>query len=306
MRRAFYRRLPLIVIALLGVASKAGATDPVVVDASGARFNLYLHEAPADLDPTPFIEWVTGAAGTVSRYYGRFPTTPVRVDFDLFPGGGTVGGSASGENGARIAVTVGQFSSPGELARDWRLVHEMIHLALPTLPRAHHWLVEGLPTYLESISRARDDQLSDDFIWRGFLRGMPNGLPGEHEAGLDGSTRWGRVYWGGALFCLYADIGIRRATRNERSLRDAVRAIVDAGHDLTRTAELDTLLAVADRATGTSVLTDLYRAAGSARWDPDLDALWHALGVRLAGEGVVFDDDAPLASVRRAITIESD
>ncbi len=307
MNRSPVRRLPAVALLTLalGSAAHARADGPIVVDTAGARFELYLHEAPADFDPTPLVDWLTDAANTVSRYYGRFPASPVRVDLDLFPGGGTVGGSASGDEGARIAVTVGGFSSPAELARDWRLVHEMIHLALPRLPRAHHWLVEGLPTYLESISRARHGKLDDDFIWRGFLRGMPHGLPRGTEAGLDGSTRWGRVYWGGALFCLYADIGIRRATNNERSLRDAVRAIVDAGHDLTDKAELEPLLSIADRATGTTVLTELYRVAGLGRWAPDLKALWRALGVELSGDAVVYDDDAPLAAVRRAITMDA-
>jgi hypothetical protein len=35
---------------------------------------------------------------------------------------------------------------------------------------------------------------------------------------------------------------------------------------------------------------------------PDLDALWRELGVQPRGGGVSFDDDAPLAAIRAAIT----
>jgi hypothetical protein len=35
---------------------------------------------------------------------------------------------------------------------------------------------------------------------------------------------------------------------------------------------------------------------------PDLDQLWKELGVERRGETVVFDDSAPLAAIRRAIT----
>ena len=34
---------------------------------------------------------------------------------------------------------------------------------------------------------------------------------------------------------------------------------------------------------------------------PDLAALWKRLGVKLTQEGAEFDDDAPLARIRKAI-----
>jgi hypothetical protein len=35
---------------------------------------------------------------------------------------------------------------------------------------------------------------------------------------------------------------------------------------------------------------------------PDLAQLWQRLGVKLVGDAVEFDDAAPLAAIRRAIT----
>ncbi|NJN46354.1 MAG: hypothetical protein HC808_07635 [Candidatus Competibacteraceae bacterium] len=36
--------------------------------------------------------------------------------------------------------------------------------------------------------------------------------------------------------------------------------------------------------------------------DVDLDDLWHRLGVSITGQHVAFDDTAPLAWLRRALT----
>jgi hypothetical protein len=35
---------------------------------------------------------------------------------------------------------------------------------------------------------------------------------------------------------------------------------------------------------------------------PDLDGLWRDLGLRQQGENLEFDDTAPLAAIRKAIT----
>ena len=58
---------------------------------------------------------------------------------------------------------------------------------------------------------------------------MPKGLPAAGDRGLDYTPTWGRTYWGGALFCLLADIDIRKRTSNRFGLQDALRAIVAAG-----------------------------------------------------------------------------
>jgi len=50
------------------------------------------------------------------------------------------------------------------------------------------------------------------------------------------------------------------------------------------------------------VLEELYAKMGSAPTEVDLGALFRRLGVALRGTAVEFDDRAPLASIRRAIT----
>ena len=47
------------------------------------------------------------------------------------------------------------------------------------------------------------------------MKSMPFGLPKEGDKGLDYTHTWGRTYWGGAIFCLLADIEIRQQTNNK-------------------------------------------------------------------------------------------
>jgi hypothetical protein len=108
----------------------------------------------------------------------------------------------------------------------------MVHLALPSVADKHHWIEEGIATYVEPIARVEAGNLDVETVWLELVEGLPQGLPQSGDAGLDYTHTWGRTYWGGALFCLLADLEIRRATANKFGLRDALRAIVSAGGNI--------------------------------------------------------------------------
>jgi hypothetical protein len=97
-------------------------------------------------------------------------------------------------------------------------------------------------------------------------------------------------------------VTIRERTGNSRSLDDALRGVVSTGANVEAHWSVDELLDVGDRSTGTRVLHDLYRDMALAPGTVDLPALWTRLGVRAEHGRVQFDDRAPLAAVRRAIT----
>ena len=198
-------------------------------------------------------------------------------------------------------MRVGARADRRELARDWVLVHEMTHLAFPSVAREHDWAEEGLATYVEPFARVRAGLLSEQEAWRGLLEGLPNGLPKPGDQGLDRTPTWGRIYWGGALFWLLADIEIRKASQNRLGLEHALRGINAAGGTNAARWALDDALAAGDRATGVSVLRPLHDAMGTAPHPVDLAALGRSLGVELSGGSVRFDDAAPLAHVRKAI-----
>ena len=264
-----------------------------------SELDVRFYGTTQNVDEEKFQNWINESANVVSSFYGKFPVDQAQVDLTLFEGGGLTGGRAYGDHGARVTVTVGIYNEAEDLRKDWRLIHELIHLAFPRVPRENHWIVEGLATYLESVSRCQAGQIDPVFMWRGFQRGMPNGLPQSDEIGLDGSTRWGRIFWGGALFALYADIGIRQQTQNQKSLVDALNGILDAGLDHRDESELLPLLKIADEATGTTVMQQLYTSAGNKNWNPDLDKLWLGLGLDNPDS---FNDSAKLVYIRDAIT----
>jgi predicted metalloprotease with PDZ domain len=178
----------------------------------------------------------------------------------------------------------------------------MVHLAFPSVPERHHWLEEGLATYVESIAQARAGLLTREQVWRDFLVGLPKGQPQSGDRGLDGTPTWGRTYWGGALFYLRADLLIRQRTGNRLGLEHSLRAILAAGGSIDRDWTIDQVLDVGDQAVGLPVLRELYEEMGSRPVMVDLGELWQQLGIKRQGNMVIFDDRAPLASIRDAIT----
>ena len=248
------------------------------------------------------LDWVRRSATAVSTYYGRFPVDAARLLIFPVAGADVPGATTWGYRGAAIRILLGRDADEAALQRDWKMVHEMVHLALPDLDERHAWLSEGLAVYVEPIARVQAGELQARTIWADMVRDMPQGLPGPADGGLDGTRSWARTYWGGAIFCLCADIGIRRRTENRLGLQDAMRAVLAAGGNHEVAWPIRRILAVAARAVGARVLSELYATMGARPIALDLLALWRELGVRAAAGGVTFDEAAPLASIRAALT----
>jgi hypothetical protein len=259
-------------------------------------------------DPTQALrqqllrDWIERSARIVADYYARFPAPLVELRIRAVPGGGVGGGRTTNESGLVIQVSVGREVTPGELAADWVLVHEMVHLALPELGRRHNWLAEGLATYVEGIARAQFGNRDVSDVWAEYRHSMPLGLPHAGEGGMDQTPTWGRTYWGGALYCLQTDIGIREQTGNRVGLQTALRAILQETGGYRAERDIDDVLRIGDAATGTRVLQDLYREIKATAVAPDLELLWSRLGVPNDPKSQAFDDHAPLAAIRIAIT----
>ncbi len=276
--------------------------EQAALEVGGGVIEIRIGPDEPSVPRSTLLTWVETSARAVSAYFGRFPVSRVRLDI-MTGGRGRVGnGMTWGGNSPRIRIAVGRRASEADLANDWVLTHEMVHLALPDLPDGFSWVEEGLATYVEPIARARIGGLSEADVWRQLVDGLPQGLPGSGDAGLDGTRAWGRSYWGGALFWLLADIEIREKTANRRGLEDALRDVLAAGGSIESHWRADQVFAAADRAVGLTVLEDLHARFGKRPERVDLDALWKRLGIARRRETVAFDDDAPSAAVRRAIT----
>jgi hypothetical protein len=246
-------------------------------------------------------DWIHGSAEAVAAYYGRFPTERTLLLVIPNEGAGFGYGKALGNGGASILLPIGERTSREKLNDDWVLVHEMVHLGFPSLDRRYLWIAEGLATYIEPIARARMGKLTAESVWGGLVRGLPNGLPAAGDQGLDNTHTWGRTYWGGALFCLLADLDIRERTQNRKSIDDSLRAVLTEGGTIAVRWEMARVIEVADRATGVAVWHELYTKMADSPYPVDLAKLWKRLGVKLEGDKIVFDDGAPLAAVRRSI-----
>ena len=279
-----------------------GVADGLTLKSGGSTIRVSFSAPPAEPLKQAIQAWITRAATAVSAYYQRYPVSTVSIMVNLHSRWGVSGGHASGWKGAQIEISVGRNTTAAQFDDDWIMTHEMVHLALPSVAEKHHWIEEGLATFFEPVARARVGQLSAEKIWGDMVDGMPNGLPEAGDRGLDKTPTWGRTYWGGAMFCLYADTEIRRRTQNQKGLENAVRAILEKNGNIQTEAELTDLLATGDKATGVPVLTELYNEWSAKPVTLDLNALWKQLGVISTGKTVRFDDSAPLASVRRAIT----
>jgi hypothetical protein len=274
----------------------------IALSVQGANLCVFIDD-PAMLLQRPVLrEWIDRSARIVAGYYGRFPVPLVVLKIDADSGGGVRGGRTTNESGLLIQVSVGRETTAGGLADDWVLVHEMVHLALPELGRRHHWLEEGLATYVEGIARAQYGNRDISDVWAEYRHSMPMGLPRAGEGGMDQTPTWGRTYWGGALYCLQADIAIRQQTGNRLGLQAALRGIVNETGGYRAERDIDDVLRIGDAATGTHVLQDLYREVKATAMTPDLELLWTRLGVPKDPKTAPFDDHAPLAAIRIAIT----
>jgi hypothetical protein len=181
------------------------------------------------------------------------------------------------------------------------MTHEMVHLALTGVEEEHHWIEEGLATYVEPIARVRAGELTASNVWRDMVEGMPKGEPAAGDRGLDHTPTWGRTYWGGAMFCLLADVEIRKKTHNRMGLENALRSIVAAGGTIDTEWGLARVLATGDDAVGVPVLRPLYDRMRANASPVDLAGLWQELGVEERDGAVIFNDEAPLSEVRKAI-----
>jgi hypothetical protein len=287
-----------------------GFNQPIAISrhisAGGTTLQVDLAQGALQISPDAVFAHVDNAARAIATYYGRFPVTGARVLIIPVEGQrGILQGTTWGDMHGWPAFTrmrIGQFTTQGDLDDDWMMTHELVHTTFPSLPDDQHWMEEGLATYIEPIARVQAGELKAASIWHDMLRDMPKGEPRPGDEGLDHTHTWARTYWGGALFCLVADVTIRRETHNRKGLQDALRAIAQAGGTINHDWDLPRALAIGDQATGTHVLTRMYAEWKDKPVQIDLEKLWTELGLRMTNDSVAFDNSAPLASVRSAIT----
>ncbi len=296
------RRRSLLALPLLPWVGRARGEGVVqMLTVAGSRIELQFDDdLPAALHADARA-WVERAAAAVAAWLGRFPVAEVEVLLQAVDGAGVQSGATFAEPAPYVRIRLGRDSRAPQFVDDWILVHELLHLAVPRVNRRHNWLHEGIATYAEGAVRVRAGLSTAARWWGELVRGLPQGQPAAGDAGLDDTPTWGRTYWGGALFCLQADVALRRL-QPQRGLREALQGVLAAGGSYAVAWPATRLLETADAAVGGHVLADLYEQHRAQPVRVDLPALWQSLGVDTTPLLLpALDDSAPLAAVRRAI-----
>jgi hypothetical protein len=304
LRALHMRSIFLFALIWFAFSTMANAQDTAQLQIGGATIDVSVDPVPPPDLRKLILDWIATAARAVTTYYTRFPVQHVSIAVSVGDGKRVNSGRAFGWQNAHISISVGRSMTATDFADDWTITHEMVHLAFPSVAENHHWIEEGLATYVEPIARARAGDLTPEKVWGDMVDAMAQGLPNSGDRGLDFTHTWGRTYWGGALYCLLADVEIRKRTENRLGLENAMRGILKSGGSIEIEWPLARALKVADQAVGVPVLEELYDRMKARPVTPDLPQLWKDLGINRQGETVVFDDSAPLAPVRRAITGE--
>jgi len=291
----------VLLLILAACAPADEMTSTILV--GNSRIDVHVESGPMQLSNQDLMQWARMASDSVSTYYGRFPVPDVALRVIPTDGRGVRGGRTFGaREGGRISIHVGKDTTVNGLNKDWMLTHEMVHLSFPSMADEHHWIEEGIATYVEPIARVRAKHMDAHEMWFELVRDLHQGLPQPGDEGLDNTHTWGRTYWGGALFCFLADIEIHKRTNNRKGLDDALRGILNAGGDIRYDWPIEKALKVGDESTGVAVLLPLYEKMKSQPYEVDLDALWNQLGLERDGDTVQFIDSAPLAKTRETIT----
>jgi hypothetical protein len=131
--------IALVFLLSVCLAATAGEmTSSLLI--GNARIDIMIGRTSLEVPVKDIFRWVKSAAETVTTYYGHFPVPQVLIRITPFEGRGVRDGMTFGDRDVRIIIRVGNDASPSELACDWTMTHEMVHLAFPSVDEKHHWI----------------------------------------------------------------------------------------------------------------------------------------------------------------------
>jgi len=282
---------------------------------AGATLHLAILDGPPPQQQAWIEHWIAAAARNAGTLRGRFPVESVQVIVAPTPRGkGPVPWAYVARGGGpAVHLFINPAHQPGAFERDWSATHEMSHLFLPYAVARDSWLSEGVPTYLQNVLMARGGAIDEREAWKrmilGFQRAAKVG-PGlslvraSERVGIGGLYQ--RVYWGGAALMLEADLRLREQSGGAQSLDTALDAIAQCclGEDRRWTAA--ELMDQLDKASGTTIFSDVMRGHLDDPEFPDFKSLLVRAGVTVSGGEVVLDSAAPWAPLRESLMRRSE
>lgn len=288
-----------------------GPLEEVPIELAGAELRVAVLRAETPADPGAVARWLGEAAQAVTTLYGRFPqanpqviVVPTTAQAQAVPWGQVLRGGAPA-----VLFVIDPRHSAEEFRADWTAVHEFSHLLLPYVSRSEPWISEGFASYYQNILRARAGLIEESEawlkLWSGFQRGMTATNGQSTLAGAASHMRHHnlmRVYWAGAAVALMADVELRLRTGNQQSLDTALDSLNRCCMAPEHRWSGRELFARLDDLTRSDVLTAIYDRESTATRFPDVASIYRALGIRVAGDRVTLNEEAPKSRIRRALT----
>lgn len=282
----------------LSQASAENLRD-LYVEQSGVHVTI--ETSGIDAGDAAVKQYVADGVRAAVTYYRNFPVKNVLIRVEATEddtvGFATATHDDDGSYGL-IEIDIGRHVSRSQLDKSWTLTHELMHLAFPVMPRQRRWLAEGVATYIEPIARIRTGKVRAEQFW-GELYDNSWRADRRRES-LNETSSLSRIYWGGAMYCLVADLRVRRRTHNRVGLEDALRSVAAGGGAASQWSAEKTI-EVMDRSVAGNEFSTLYREMAVDGGGIDLTALWRSLGVSRVAGRLVLDETAPLAALRHAI-----
>lgn len=262
------------------------------------------------------LDWLRRVAKAAVSAYGRLALPDVQVL--VLPVGAqseaVVFGQSTRGQGNALTLFVDPAQSEAAFNHDWVAVHELAHLFHPYLGDRGAWLAEGLATYYQNVLRARASLLTPEQAWEqlddGFTRGRRE-TPGDstlEAASLQMGEHhdFQRIYWSGTAYWLSVDIELRRASKNQLSVDEALRRFDVCCLPSSRRWEPDEFVAKLDALIGSDVFSKRFRQYRTLRNFPDLAKPYLELGIHHKESALDFEKNASASGLRQAIMTTPD
>src|ERR1700757_1043874 len=130
----------LSLLLLHPVAAQENDSNSAEMSVGGAKIDITLPDEQMKLSKQELLHWVNASASTVASYYGQFPVPHLTLRIRSSNGSGIGHGVTYARGGGLILISVGRDADVADTKDDWVLVHEMIHLAFPSMDDDHHWI----------------------------------------------------------------------------------------------------------------------------------------------------------------------
>jgi hypothetical protein len=114
-----------------------------VLEAVGTKFNIGFAPGELGLHRSVVTAWITQSARAIVTYFGIFPVKSVRI-LVVPVSGSEIHGTSWGYRGAAIHPSQRGVTDE-QLLSSWVMVHEMVHLAFPSLPDQQIGWMKALP-----------------------------------------------------------------------------------------------------------------------------------------------------------------